>query len=53
MMGVTKEQVKWYFEETFTDHWEELAYFLNSVSETKEVLIEDIKEQTQGREYNG
>lgn len=50
MKSVTKEQVKWYFEETFIDHWETIADFLNSEWETKEILIEDIQEQTKGRQ---
>ena len=31
---VNKEQVKWYFEETFQDYWEVIADFLNSDKES-------------------
>jgi len=47
---VTKEQVKWYFEETFDDYWETITDFLNNeYGETKEIMIKDIKEQTKNR----
>ena len=49
MKRVTKEQVQWYFEETFDDHWETITDFLNNESETKEILLADIQEQTKGR----
>ena len=52
MMGVTKEQVQWYFEETFDDYWETIADFLNSKTETKAIMIKDIQEQTEGRHIN-
>jgi hypothetical protein len=48
---VNKEQVKWYFEETFHDHWEEITYFLNSDTQTKEIMKADIQNQTKGRNY--
>ena len=48
---LNKHQVKWYFEETFNDHWEEITYFLNTDTETKELMIKDIQEQTKGRHY--
>ena len=50
-MMLNKHQVKWYFEETFSDHWEEITYFLNSDTQTKKIMIEDIQEQTKGRHY--
>jgi hypothetical protein len=50
-MQVSKEQVKWYFEETFYDHWETITDFLNSKSETKAIMIKDIQEQTKNRNY--
>jgi len=49
---VNKEQVKWYFEETFQDYWEVIADFLNSDNETKEIMKADIQKQTKGRNYN-
>jgi len=48
---VNKEQVKWYFEETFHDYWEVIADFLNSDNETKEIMKADIQKQTKGRNY--
>ena len=48
---VNKEQVKWYFEETFHDYWEVIADFLNSDNETKEIMKADIQNQTKGRNY--
>ena len=48
---VNKEQVKWYFEETFQDYWEVIADFLNSDKETKEIMKADIQKQTKGRNY--
>ena len=48
---LNKHQVKWYFEETFYDHWEVITDFLNSDTETKKIMIEDIREQTKGRHY--
>ena len=50
-MEVNKEQVKWYFEETYIDYWETISDFLNSDWETKEILKTDIQEQTKGRNY--
>lgn len=50
-MQVNKEQVKWYFEETFYDHWEVITDFLNSDTETKKIMIQDIQEQTKNRNY--
>ncbi len=50
-MKVNKEQVKWYFEETFHDYWEEITYFFNSDTQTKKIMIKDIQEQTKGRNY--
>jgi hypothetical protein len=51
-MKVTKEQVQWYFEETFDDYWETITDFLNSeYGETKETLLKDIQEQTKNRNY--
>jgi len=48
-MKVTKQQVQFYFEETFHGHWDVIAEFLNSKTETKEIMIKDILEQTKGR----
>jgi hypothetical protein len=48
-MMLNKEQVKWYFEETFYDHWEVITDFLNSDTETKKFIIQDIQEQTKSR----
>tara|TARA_B100001057_G_scaffold476808_1_gene545267 strand:- start:142 stop:342 length:201 start_codon:yes stop_codon:yes gene_type:complete len=53
MKKVNKEQVKWYFEQTFYDYWEVIADFLNSDNETKEVMKKDIYEQTKNRTYKG
>lgn len=52
-MKVNKEQVKWYFEETFHDYWEVIADFLNSDNENKEIMRNDIYEQTKNRTYKG
>jgi hypothetical protein len=48
-MMLNKEQVKWYFEETFYDHWEVITDFLNSDTETKRFISQDIQEQTKSR----
>jgi hypothetical protein len=49
---LNKQQVQWYFEQTFQDYWETITDFLNSDTETKELFIKDIQKQTKDRDYS-
>ena len=51
MKRVTKEQVQWYFEETYIDYWETITNFLNNEWESKQSLADDIKNQTKDIRY--
>jgi hypothetical protein len=51
MPKLNKEQVQWYFEETYWDYWETITDFLNNESESKKVLVDDIKNQTKDIRY--
>ena len=48
---LNKEQVQWYFEETYIDYWETITNFLNNEGESKKVLVDDIKKQTKDKRY--
>ena len=48
---LNKEQVQWYFEETYIDYWETITNFLNNEWESKQSLADDIKNQTKNRSY--
>ena len=48
---LNKEQVQWYFEETYIDYWETITNFLNNEWESKKVLVDDIKKQTKDIRY--
>ena len=51
MPRLNKEQVQWYFEETYIDYWETITNFLNNEWESKKVLVDDIKNQTKNIRY--
>ena len=51
MPKLNKEQVQWYFEETYIDYWETITNFLNNEWESKNVLIDDIKKNTKDKRY--
>jgi len=48
---LNKEQVQWYFEETYIDYWETITNFLNNEWESKQSLADDIKNQTKDIRY--
>ena len=48
---LNKEQVQWYFKETYVDYWETITNFLNNEWESKQSLVNDIKNQTKNRCY--
>lgn len=51
MTRLNKEQVQWYFEETYIDYWETITNFLNNEWESKQSLADDIKNQTKDIRY--
>ena len=51
MPRLNKEQVQWYFEETYIDYWETITNFLNNEWESKQSLADDIKNQTKDIRY--